>query len=467
MYLTKTNFIHYLNCPKSLWIYKCDPAQYPNEKFSVFLQKLTSEGHEVEKYVRELFINQDNNSVEHQKIFKTDSGLVAIADVFETTYDGRKVLYEVKSSTSVKTDRSHNHLKDACFQKIVAELAGHSISQVFIIHLNSSYVRGDNIVHEQLLHFEDVTERVDEIYEQTTVEIDQALTLLKQDEINRIGCSCIFKSRAHHCDTFSYFNPDIEKLSIYCLPRLSDKKRREFIANNIFDLKKITLDHKLSELQTAVLMAAQSGNPHVHRKAIKLFLSDLQFPLYFLDYETFASTVPLVEGSSPHKHFPVQYSLHILEEDGSLSHSEFIERSLLLPHNLLNKLERAIGSVGSVISWHASFEKTQNKEMVKWFPDKKEFIQSINNRIVDLEDVFKTMYIDAKFEGSTSIKKVLPVLCPHLNYDELDVQDGASAMVVWKNMVNENDPDMAKSLLLYCKLDTFAMVEIFRFLKKL
>ena len=87
--------------------------------------------------------------------------------------------------------------------------------------------------------------------------------------------------------------------------------------------------------------------------------------------------------------------------------------------------------------------------------------------MVDLEEVFKTDYVDARFDGSTSIKKVLQVVCSHLDYKELEVQDGASAMEAWQRMINaapDEAEKIAADLLKYCERDTFAMVEIYRFL---
>jgi hypothetical protein len=50
----------------------------------------------------------------------------------------------------------------------------------------------------------------------------------------------------------------------------------------------------------------------------------------------------------------------------------------------------------------------------------------------------------------------------------LAVNEGAGAMAAWIAMVEEPDPDrkqqMENDLLAYCKLDMFAMVEIYRFL---
>tara|TARA_B100000949_G_C13986440_1_gene327335 strand:- start:63 stop:482 length:420 start_codon:yes stop_codon:yes gene_type:complete len=137
---------------------------------------------------------------------------------------------------------------------------------------------------------------------------------------------------------------------------------------------------------------------------------------------------------------------------------------------LLEALRGDIGPTGSVVSWHASFEKSRNKEMALLFPEYSDFLQDMNERTVDLEDVFKSAYVDARFDGSTSIKKVLPVLCPELSYKGLEVQDGASAMDAWEQMIKATGAEAdqrASSLLSYCKLDTFAMVKIHLFLRAL
>ncbi len=468
--LTKTDFLQYLNCPKSFWVLKRDPANFPHGEFSTFMQKLTHEGYEVEAYVRQFFERDGSRAVEFQASFETKDGLFARTDALERLSNGETVLYEVKSSTSVKTDPKHNHLKDACFQKICSERAGQKIERVCLVHLNKDYVKEGDIDPEELLVFEDITDRVHEIYGETEAEIDEALAYLKELEIDTDSCSCLQKSRANHCDTFAYFNAGITKPSIYSLPRLSEKKRLDLIGRGIFDLKDVPADYPLSDTQAGVLLSAHRDEPQINLDTVRSFLDRYRFPLYFFDYETFGSAVPLVDGSSPHKQFPVQYSLHILEEDGSLTHKEFLQRRARLPSNLVEQMETDFGPEGSVVSWHASFEKMQNKEMVKWFPSKASFLNQLNDRMVDLEDIFKKSYVDVAFDGSTSIKKVLPVLCPHLGYEGLNVQDGASAMDAWQKMIAENDEEadtIAANLLEYCKLDTLAMVEIYRFLCQL
>ncbi|MBT5503656.1 DUF2779 domain-containing protein, partial [Candidatus Falkowbacteria bacterium] len=69
-------------------------------------------------------------------------------------------------------------------------------------------------------------------------------------------------------------------------------------------------------------------------------------------------------------------------------------------------------------------------------------------------------------------KNVLPVIVPELTYRTLGIQKGDQAVERWERMVfGDSSPEekkqIASDLLKYCKLDTFAMVEIYRFLKKL
>lgn len=140
-----------------------------------------------------------------------------------------------------------------------------------------------------------------------------------------------------------------------------------------------------------------------------------------------------------------------------------------MPRQLIEQMQDDIEEPGSIVSWHASFEKTQNRVMAVMFPDKEPFLLDINERMMDLEDVFKTAYVDARFEGSTSIKKVLPVVCPRLNYDDLEVKDGSLAMEAWQRMINaapDEAEKIANDLLRYCERDTLAMAEIYRFLSE-
>jgi predicted transcriptional regulator len=61
----------------------------------------------------------------------------------------------------------------------------------------------------------------------------------------------------------------------------------------------------------------------------------------------------------PHQHTSIQYSLHILEEDGSLTHAEYLADEAQLPKELIEQMRHDFGETGSVVSWHKSFEQSR------------------------------------------------------------------------------------------------------------
>jgi hypothetical protein len=183
--------------------------------------------------------------------------------------------------------------------------------------------------------------------------------------------------------------------------------------------------------------------------------------------------VPPLDGYKTNQHLVFQYSLHRLDKDGNLEHFEYLaEKPENATGGLIKALKEALGPTGSVLVWHDTFEKGRNKELGKLHPEMKDFFEDLNARIYDLKKVFQRDYLHPLFKGSASIKRVLPVLLPHLSYKDLDVQDGTMAMTEWERSISEEVSKQEKekireNLLEYCKLDTFAMVEIYRLLRSL
>ena len=471
--LSKTDFLQFSRCAKSLWLLKHKPELYEHGVFSDYLQKIVTEGYEIEAYLEaHLTAQPDAREYSYQTVFKTNEGLFAKADCTRNNEDGTITIYEVKSSTSVRLSGKRNHVKDATFQKIVAEGAGFKVKNIFIVHLNGHYVRDGAIDPDQLLTFSDVTAEVDELISNTRSEIDAALLLLKSASIDESSCSCLALTKSNHCDTFDYFNPTIPKHSIYNLPRISKKKLCNFVATERFDLDDIALD-EVTEKQAPVLRAAHLKAPIIDHEIISTWFSRVEYPIYFVDYETYASAAPIIDGARPHAPIPFQYSLHIKmsPDDELLEHVEYLAEKATMPIELIEHMQKHIGDAGSVVSWHADFENTQNKNMALMYPEKQKFLQGLIDRTMDLEDPFKEGYVDIQFQGSTSIKKVLPALVPELDYSAMKVASGTDAMEAWHRLVGLPDgpakDELKASMLEYCKLDTLAMVRIFNFLEEL
>jgi hypothetical protein len=487
MLLTKTDFIQFLQCPNALWLQKHKPEVYAEYKgdFSLFLEKLVREGYEVEAYACALFpdivdlghvapqhINDHlQKGVYSQVSLETESGLFARLDVVRVRDDGVLDIYEVKSSTSVKTDKAHNHLKDICFQAYVAEQCGYTVGDVYHVHLNKAYRKRGDIDPQALLEVTQVNGEVAKIAERTQEEIRAALAYIAQESITETQCPCIEKTKSNHCDTFRYFNRNVPEHAIFDLQRISEAKIHTLHDAGVESIVDVPESTELSPYQVLQRRAVQSGKPVVDREKIREILEALQYPLYFFDYETLPFAVPRLDGYGPHQHIPMQYSVHVLQKDGSLDHYEYLAERLEAPRVLLETMQQHVSKEGNMVSWYASFEKTRNTEMAVLYPEYRVFLEDVNERTFDLMDIFTTHYIDARFHGSASIKAVLPVLVPDLSYKVLAVQNGTMAVDSLERLYTTTDTaeiqEIRTALLEYCKLDTVAMVEIFNVLQEL
>ncbi len=489
MRITKTDFLLFLNCPESFWLYKNRRNDYPGGEFSLFQEKLIKEGYDIEEYAKQLFpsgieISEKAAPASSQKIldlggtvffqpsFNTEKNLYARIDILEHLSDETWHLYEVKSSGSVKKEGKQNHIRDASFQKFVLTECGYNVSKVSVIHVNTDYIRQGEIKPEELLNIVEVTEEVESLYVQTIDDIEKAIHLL-QEKMQISGCSCLEKTRSNHCDAFAFLNPEVPTHSIYELNRISSKKVGELRALGIMNIKDIPKDFELSERNLKQRSSLIIEGPVVNVTAIRKTLSDLKFPLFFIDYETYPSAIPKLDRLRPHQQLTFQVSIHTLTESGNLSHKEYLSRYMELPEKLILFMKKVTGERGTFVSWHASFEKSRNQDMIHLFPLHKNYLDYMNEHMFDLETIFNLDYVDYRFKGSTSIKYVLPILVPRLTYTVLKIQDGTMALDTWGRWVTDfslspqEKIDIGEHLLKYCEMDTLAMVEIYRVLKAL
>ena len=136
--------------------------------------------------------------------------------------------------------------------------------------------------------------------------------------------------------------------------------------------------------------------------------------------------------------------------------------------SLLASLKNNLGEHGTVIAWHASFESARNREMGGLHPQYAGFMEGVNDRIYDLKEIVsKGIYQHPGFKGSNSIKNVLPVMVPELSYTDLEINNGSQASFGWWQLAFSNLDKVEREMLMvqmlaYCRLDTLAMVEIYR-----
>ena len=488
--ITKSKFIDYCQCPKKAWLkeYKKHLATPVTEE----KQHVFDTGREVGTLARELFPDgvlikdpawEYSQALENTKrtlkngtniIFEgafTFKNLFARIDILEKNEDASWDLIEVKSSTSTK--EGNFHVEDLAIQKLILGNAGIKINKSYIKHLNKEYIKRGTLELQKLFARTDLTQEVEATMPKLIEDLNKFVGILKKkEEVEaKIGSHCY---TPYECDFKDYCWGEVKTESILNLYYKKGIDKFELFYSGIKTLSDIKDTNNLSETQKLQVKSFVDQEAKISKSELKTLLNTLEYPLYFLDFETCMTGVPMFENIWPYQQVVTQASLHIKENESSeLRHLEILSDHSSEPSKEVAKfLCEAIGDKGSVIVWHKTFEKGRLKEMGEMHSEYKEKLDQINSRVWDLKDPFKdAFYIDYRFKGSNSIKDVLPVLVPELSYKELEIQNGGIAIIKYLQMINKETPQnereqIKENLLKYCELDTLAMVEIFEKLQE-
>ncbi|MFM9903537.1 MAG: DUF2779 domain-containing protein [Pyrinomonadaceae bacterium] len=464
--LTKTAYLNYLKCPQEFWLAFHQPLLVA-EPDSLEYEHLRQQGYAVQQLVKQLrqFYPDDTTSVDFERAFQT-ADLYARSDVIVTHKDTGVIdIYEIKSASKVKEE----HYDDVAFQRLAAERSGSSVGRCYVITMNGDYVRQGDVNAEQLFVITDVTDKVNERMDVTASQALEAARYLDTVPVPSLMDYCA--ENKLDCRFVKLHFPDLPDYTVFDIAFLKNDKRRDLLSQGIVAITDVPDDFPLSTKQRVQVTAAKSGGIAIDRAGIAERVASWKYPIHFLDYETFAYAIPQFDGVKPFQQMCFQYSLHTLDEPGgALKHSGFLSHGDDDPPQALaaSLKEAMAGGIGTVLVWYEAFEKTRNTEMGEMFPDFAAFFDEINENTHDLMKIFSdNLYIHPDFKGRTSIKKVLPVLVPHLSYLDLGIGDGMTASISWYRAAKWDTMDEATrekifdDLEDYCKLDTLAMVEIF------
>lgn len=483
-YYSKSKYVDFCDCNKKLW---CQ-LHKPEEKEDLNLETIFANGNAVGALAREYFLNTafvdspENDlkfMVEKTKEFLLN-GEETIAEAsffYENNYcacdllhrnpDGSFDIYEVKSTTKVV----NHYYDDLAYQVYVLTNCGLKIRNTYLMHVNAFYVLRDSFNIQKYFRISDLTLEVKEKVLNVKDVLDTANLILDNENppqipITKICEDCAFKS-------YCYKMAGIQKDSVIYL--YNNRNKYNQIASNIHTFADlIANDSKLSTIQKRQINFHYHNLPdHFDVEAVQGFLNQIEFPLYFLDFESLQSPIPKLKGTKPYSQVCFQYSLHILNKENNLAHTEFLgKEGTDFRLSLVEKLLKDLGTTGRILSYNTSFEMTRIKEMAELFPVYREDLLATLDRFLDLATIFqKGYYYNQRMGRSFSIKSVLPALFPldpSLDYHNLEgVQNGTDAMFqfgILETLPKAEREKIRQQLLQYCALDTYAMVKIYKHL---
>ncbi len=462
--ISKSSFIRGMQCPKSLWLHFYLPEE--RDEISESQQQIFDNGHNVGLLAQQLFPGGvDASRGEYEKVQEAVAYTAALIDggqpvIYEAAFSDGETLcymdilvkeadgwaaYEVKASTQVKDYQ----VKDVAFQYYVITRSGLPLKRISLVHVNNQYVRHGELDLHQLFTIEPMTDRI------LPMQKDIPVALLSLQEMLKTGMI-----------------PDIA---------MGPQCKKPFSCDFLdFCRQSLTVAEEEGEARKA----------NRNQDALDEFLADLEFPLYYLDFETIQFAVPRYDESRPYQQIPFQYSLHVqasseiarlrssekkrqrdVEKASDLMHYEFLGTPPEDPRpEFIQALLSRIGESGSIIVWNQAFEITRLKEIARDFPEYATRIETLFDRFADLMVPFRRKHLYMpEMKGSYSLKTVLPALVADLSYSDLNIQEGGTASLTYESLYYDTDPESISekkdSLLKYCEMDSLSMVRILQLLE--
>ena len=488
LYLSKSLYCKGVQCPKMLWMQINHPELYEE---SVIDKKRLKDGEEVGDVARGLFgeytivefgkypdmlrttlelvENGTENIAEASFAYE---GLFCRADILRNLGGNKFELYEVKSSNHINDVYYH----DVAFQYYVLTKLGYEVTKACLVHLNSKYVRHGDLDLQELFTINDITDDARSRYSEVESNLKYFADFLESADEPELplGVHC---SDPYDCGFLNHCCGDLPSPNVFDIRKMSFKKKAQLYNEGCVSFEDLLQNNTVGKSFMLQIRHEVCGlQPFINKERIAEFMKQLYYPIYFLDFETSQSPIPLYENSKPNEQIVFQYSLHYIElEDAPLHHKEYLAEPGEDPRRkLAEQLCKDIPKNVCVTAYKMSFEKRVIKGLAQLYPDLAEHLMNIHDHIADLMIPFQKKYYYCKdMHGSYSIKYVLPALFPGdpaLDYHNLEGihkgDEASAAFSLMQNMTPEELQRCRHNLLKYCELDTLAMVKIWEKLKE-
>lgn len=479
--ISKSSFIRGYKCPKALYLHFFQPEQ--RDETSESQQNIFNIGHNVGFLAQQLFpggidasrgepgevqaalqytreLIDQGQQVIYEAAF-SDGETICYMDIL-VKKDNHWYAYEVKASTQLKD----YHIMDASFQYYVITRSGLPLSGIYLVHLNNQYVRRGDIDVHHLFTFNDLSATAEEKQIEIAVKLKQLQEMLEAGTIPEIETGPYCNS-PFACDFAGVCHKEEEFYLLSDIQGMNAGKAMSLHTQGIKAFADIPHDFPFSDREWLLAEAEMDQIEIRDSVALDNFKTRLEYPLYYMDFETIIPAVPLYNENRPYQQIPFQYSLDIQEfSESPISHYEYLGIPPEDPRpEFISGLIDALGNQGSIVVYNKTFEDCRLKELARDFPEFALKIESIRERLVDLMVPFRSKHLyHPAMKGSYSIKKVLPALVPELSYNDLEIHEGGTASLTYVSLYEDTDPininSKRENLLKYCQLDTMAMVKL-------
>jgi Domain of unknown function(DUF2779) len=507
--LTKSLFTAGQQCHKLLWWKAHEPGAVELQPDKVFQDRF-DQGAQVGALARNEFAGGvliDLHQPAPDRIAITQ-GLVAAREgpIFEGTFEAEGVrinadvllpegdrwrMIEVKSASSQKPE----HIPDAAVQAWVLKQNGIEVTGVEIMHLNKDFKAPSSLsllgasLPGPLLVRTDVTAQAMDAVDGIPAEVARQLAMLDGPTPElAIGIHC---DEPRECPFHSRCWPAARD-HIAKLHSLGPKKTAAQMAAGVHIIgdyqEKLPKNGTVSNQTLTIRRQVRSMKEDrlIVEPGLAQALKPFSGRLGFLDFETISRAVPVWPGMSPWEQAAAQFSYHEVIDPSTTDPSSFHDSGRAYSHKaylaegpedcrpaLARAMVEATANAERVVMY-TPFEKTRIRSLQQTVPALRAELEALEAKLIDLHPVIQHHVYHPAFEGSFSLKYVLPALVPGVSYKDLVIVNGLVASVeiarllfVAGKVPEDERARVRQDLLDYCERDTWAMVKLLETLQLL
>jgi len=205
---------------------------------------------------------------------------------------------------------------------------------------------------------------------------------------------------------------------------------RKLIEEGITDIREIPPGYRgLTEKQRIQIDSVVNDALYIDPPQLQHFVSSLEYPVFYLDFEGFAASLPFFAGLSPYEHTPVIASIHVQRERYSPPEGRLFvaETGKDQRASFFSWMLDVVGTSGSIVVFGRLFEVAMIRQLAARAGQETEGRQ-ITQRMVDLLVPFSEFRLyHPEQRGKISLKRVLPAFSDEQNYQNETVKDGMHA----------------------------------------
>ncbi len=488
--ISRSSYSRGSRCPKSLWLHRNrskDTRNLPNEGKLIKLASNQLVDSAAQLFPSESYlcarVNPEgtknwNTSVEATQLaiengvtvlaYPSFYGMDLMCDIhyLQKNKSGSWKAFIVKSSTKI----SDNSKENATFQLHTLREAGLKISHFYVLTINTKYNRSEKIDYHQLFKKTDVLPTLNKLENElksTLKELRKTLKLETSPDLP-IGEYCL---SPYSCEFKSKCWKHVPENSVFNLRRVSRETKFKWWNSGVKTIDEL----KHSKFEAGSLLSETQAEEYVDHESLTEFMSHIQFPILFLDFEGYLPALPPFPGVKPFQIIPFLFAAYKCESiDGSLTFHSYIGTPKQDPRRqFADALIEICAASETILVYDPMTEKQVIRGLIREYPELANDLDSILNKIIDLAKPIanKHFYLPA-MKGLSSMKHVLPAVDPTNSYKSLSVQSGRAASQLYQILCDDQHDKNEKleldNLVEYCKMDVYGLVQVYNaFLKAL